>query len=146
MSHWVDQIFWYRALQQCSAERHEQAHKTNLKNGWNASNHNHNYPLQVITFQRLILCFEIREHNLQAFPQRQENSAATCKVLPSGAYLAAPLSSQSYAMPEIMGPQNSSDGKHPDTIIKDFRALLDNMPVATHHVTIYNGTRKLIKH
>jgi len=33
MSHWVEQIRRYGALQQYSAERHEQAHKMNLKDG-----------------------------------------------------------------------------------------------------------------
>ena len=109
MSHWVEQIRPYRALQLYSAERHGQAQKTNLKDGWNASNHNLNNQQQVITVQRLIVCFEIRELNLQGLTQRWENSAAACKVLPSGADLAAPLSSQSYAKPEMMGPQNSHD-------------------------------------
>jgi len=86
-------------LQQYSAKRYEQAHKTNLKDGWNTSNHNPNYMPQVITFQHRILCFEIRDFNLQALTQRQENSAAACKVFPSGANLAAPLSPQSYAKP-----------------------------------------------
>jgi len=95
MSHWVEQIRRYRALQHHSAERHEQAHKTNLKDGWNASNHNLHYLPQVITFQRRILSFEIKELNLQALTRRRENSTATCKVLPSGADLAAPLSPQS---------------------------------------------------
>ena len=121
MSCWAKQIRRYGALQQYSAERHEQAHKTNLKDSWNASNHNLNYLPQVITFQHRILCFEIRELNLQALAQHWENSAAACKVFPSGADLAAPLSSQSYAKPEFMGPQNRRDGKHPDTMIKDFR-------------------------
>jgi len=58
-SHWVKQIRRYGALQQYSAERHEQAHQTNINNGWNASNHNLNYLPQVITFQSRILCFEI---------------------------------------------------------------------------------------
>jgi hypothetical protein len=133
-------------LQQYSAERHEQAHKTNLKDGLNASNHNLNYLPQIITFQRRILCFEIRELNLQALAQRQENSAAACKVLPSGADLAAPLGSLSHAKPEFMGPQNRRDGKHPDTVIKDFRALLDNTEDATHRVAIYRGPREIIKH
>jgi len=93
MSHWVEQIPRYGAVQQYSAERHEQAHKTNLKDGWNASNHNLNYLPQVMTFQRRILCFKIRELNLQAYAQRRENSAATCKVVPSSADLAAPLRS-----------------------------------------------------
>jgi hypothetical protein len=132
-------------LEQYSAERHKHAQKTNLKDGWNASNHNFNYLPQVITFQRGILYLEIRELNLQALAQRRENSAATCKVLPAGADLAAPLSSQSYAKPEFMGPQNCRDGKHPDARIKDFRALLHNTPDATHLVTIYNGTREFLK-
>ena len=58
-SHWVEQIRRDGALQQYSAERHDQAHKTNLKDGWNASTHNLNYLPQVITFQRRILCFEV---------------------------------------------------------------------------------------
>jgi hypothetical protein len=146
MSHWVKQIRRYRALQQHSAERHEQARKTNLKDCCNASNHNLNYLPQVITFQRRILCFEVRELNLQALAQRRKNSAAACKVLPSGADLAAPLSTQSYAKPEFMGPQNRREGKHPDAINKDFRALLDTTQDATHRVAIYSGTREFIKH
>jgi len=146
MSHWVEQIRRYGALQQYFAERHEQVHKTNLKDGWNSSNHNLNYLPQVITFQRRFLCFEVRELNLQALAQRRENSAAACKVLPSSADLAAPLSPQSYAKPEFMGPQNRRDGKHPDAIIKDFRGLLDNTQDATHCVAIYSGTREFIKH
>jgi len=109
MSHWVEQIRRYRALQQYSADRHEQANETNLKDGWNASNHNLNYLPQVIIFQRRILCFEVRELNLQALAQRQENSTAAFNVLHSGADLAAPLSPQSYAKPEFMGPQNRCD-------------------------------------
>ena len=50
MSHWVKQIRRYGALQQYSAERHEQANKMNLKDSWNASNHNLNYLAKVITF------------------------------------------------------------------------------------------------
>jgi len=64
MSHWAEQICRYGALQQYSDERHEQAHKTNLKDGWNASNHNLNYLPQGITYQHRILCFEIRLLNL----------------------------------------------------------------------------------
>jgi len=45
-----------------------------------------------------------------------------------------------------MGPQNCRDGQHPDAIIKDFRALLDNTQDATHHVAIYSGTREFFKH
>jgi len=146
MSHWVEQIRRYGALQQYSAERHEQEHKTNLKDGWNASNHNLNNLPQVITFLRRILYFEFRELNLQALTQRRENSAAACKVLPSGADLAAPLSPQSYGMPEFMGPQNRCDGKHPAAMIKHFRELLDNTQNAMHRTPIYSGTPKCIKH
>jgi len=146
MSHGVEQIHRYGALKQYSAERHEQPHKMNLKDGWNASNHNLNYLPKVITFQGRILCFEIRELNLQALTQRWENSAATCKVLPSGADLAAPLGYQSYVKPEFMGLQTHRDGKHPDVRIKDFRALLDNPQDSTHRVAIYSDTREVIKH
>jgi len=146
MSHWVKQMCRYGALQHNSAERHEQAHKMNLKDGWNASNHNLNYLQQVITFQHHILSFEMSELILQALAQRLENSTAPCTVLPSGADLAAPLSSQSYAKPEFMGPHNRHDKKHPDTMLKHFRALLDNTHDATHHVTLYSGTREFIKH
>jgi hypothetical protein len=118
----------------------------NLTDGWNASNHNLNYLPQVITFQRRILCFEIRELNLHALAQRSENSPAACKVFPSGANLVAPLSSQSYAKPEFIGPQNPCDGKHSDAMIKDFRALLNNTQDATHHVAIDSGTQEFIKH
>jgi len=107
MSHWVESIRCYGALHQYSAERHEQAHKMNLKDGWNASNHNLNYLPQEITFQRRILCFEIRELNLQSLAQLRETSAAGCKILPSGVDLAAPQGSQSYAKPESMGPQTA---------------------------------------
>jgi len=146
MSHWVEQICQYRALQQYSAERLEQGHTTNLKDGWNASNRNLSYLPQVITFQRCILCFEIREVNLQALTQRRENSAAACKVLPSGADLAAPLGSQSDAKSELMGPQNHRNGMYPDAMIKDFRALLDNTHDAMHCVAIYSGTLEFMKH
>jgi len=146
VSHWVEQIRPYAALQQYSAERHEQAHKTNLKDGWNASNHNLNYLPLVITFHRRILCFEIRQLNLQALAHHRENSTATCQVLPCGADLAAPLGSQSYAKPEFMGPQNCRDRKYSDAMIKDFRALLDNAQDATHRVAIYSGTQEFTKH
>jgi hypothetical protein len=44
-----------------------------------------------------------------------------------------------------MGPQNRRDRKHPDAIMKDFRALLDNMQDTTHCMTIYNGTRGFLE-
>jgi len=145
MFHWVEEIRRYSALQQYSAKTHEQVHKTNLKDGWNAFNHNLNYLPQVITFHCGILCYQISELNLQALAQRRENSAATSKVLPSGAYLAAPLSPQPYAKPKFMGPQNRCEGKHPDAMIKDFRALLDNTQDAMHRVAIYSGMPECVK-
>jgi len=144
-SHWVKLMCWYGALQQYSAERHEQAHEMNLMDGWNASNHNINYLPEVITLQCRILGFEIRELHLQALAQHWKNSPAACNILPSGPDLAAPLSSQSYVKPGFMGPQNRRDRTHPDSIIKDSRAWLDNMQNATHHIAIYNSIRPIMK-
>jgi hypothetical protein len=48
--------------------------------------------------------------------------------------------------PEYMGSQNRPDGKHPDAMIKDFRALLDNMQDSMHRSAISSGTREFIKH
>jgi len=121
MSHWVELIRWHRALQQNSSDRHEQAHETNLKDGWNASNHNLNYLPQVVTCQHRILCFKVWEHNLQAVTQRWENRAAPCNVLPSGVDLPAPLSPQSYPKPRFIWPHICCDGQHPDAMAKDLR-------------------------
>jgi len=140
MSHWGEQIHWYWAFQQYAAERHEHALQTILKDVWNASNHNHNSLPQVIDFQRRILCSEIRELNFKAVVQWRERNAAACTALPSSADLAPPLSPQSYAMPEFMGPQNGHDEQFPDDMIKDFRGLRDNTPDATHCVALYWGT------
>jgi hypothetical protein len=145
MCRWVDHIRRYDSLQQYSAVRHKQAGYTNLNDGWNDSNQNLNYLPQVISCQCRILYFEMRELNLQALAQRRENSAAASNVLPSGADLAAPLGSQSSAKPEFMGPLNSHDGKHPNAMIKNLRALLNNTQDATHRVAIYGGTWVLIK-
>jgi len=93
MFHWVEQICRYGALQQYTADRPEQWQKSNLKDSSNASNHNLNYLPHDMTFQRHILCIQIGELNLQSLTQRRENSAAACRVLPSGADQAAPLSS-----------------------------------------------------
>jgi hypothetical protein len=82
-------------LQQFSVTKHEQAHKTNLKDRWNVFNPNLNYLPHVITFQHCILCFEIKDLNLQTLTQRRGSTAAACKVVPSGANLAAPMGSQS---------------------------------------------------
>jgi hypothetical protein len=146
MSHGAEQVCQYGALQQYSADRHQQAHKMNLNHCWNASNHNLNYLPQVITCPCRILYFEIRELNLQALAQRWENSAAACKVLPSGDAQAAPQSPQSDSKPQFMGPQDRRDGKHPDDTIKHFRAVLDNTQDATHRAAIYCGTQEFIKH
>jgi len=45
-----------------------------------------------------------------------------------------------------MRPQYCRDGDHPDSMIKDFRALLDNTQDATHRAAIYSGTWEFIKH
>jgi len=95
MSHCVKHIWWYGALQQYCAERHDQAHKMNLKDCWNTSKPNLNYLPQVITFPRRILCFEISELNHEAIAQHGEIRGAACKVLPSGVDQAAPMSSRS---------------------------------------------------
>jgi len=110
MSHLVKYICRHGALQQYSAERHEQAHKRNLKDCWNASNYNLNYLPQEITLQRRILCFKIPEFTLQALAQHREHCSAWFIVLSSGADLAAPLSSQSYAKHKVIGPENRRDG------------------------------------
>jgi hypothetical protein len=114
----------------------------NLKDGWNASNGNRHFLPQVIIFQHRIFCFGITEHNLQALAQRQEYSAAACQFLPFGAELASPLGSQSYPKPEFIAPQNRHDGMHPDTMIRNFRALLTNTLDAMHRMAIYSGMRK----
>jgi hypothetical protein len=66
LCYWVNKIRRYGALQHYSGERHEAKHSTNLKDSWNASNHNLHDLLEVITSQRCNHCFEIRELNLQA--------------------------------------------------------------------------------
>jgi len=88
----------------------------------------------------------MREPNLLALAQHQENSPAACKVLPPGGDLAAPLRTQSYAQPKFMGPQNRRDGKHPDAMNKVCRALLDITEDAKHRVAIYRGTREFLKY
>jgi hypothetical protein len=145
LSHWAEQISRYGALQQYSAERHEQAHRTNLQDGWNASNHNVNYLPHVIIFQRRFLCFEIRVLNPQALAQRWENSAGAFNVFPSGAELAAPLRSQSYAKAEFMGLHNRYNGKHPNTMIEIFSVLLNNTQDEIHRAVIYRGTCEYIQ-
>jgi len=146
MSHWVEQIPQYGPVQQYSAKRHGQVHKPNFKDGWNASNYILKNLPQAITLQHHICCFEIRDLHLQSPAQSWEHWAAACKFVPSGAHLAAPRSSKSYAKPQFMGPQNSHDGKHSDAMIPDFSALLDNTQDGMHPMAIYNGKRKFFKH
>jgi hypothetical protein len=145
MFHWAEQILRFEVLQQYSEERHEEGHTTNLKEDWNASNHNLNYLPLVITFQCRTLCFQIRELNIQALAQHWENSAAACNVFPSWDERVASLSSQSYAIPKFMGPQNRRNGKHPDPMVIDFRALHDNTQDAMHHMTIFSATHEFVK-
>jgi hypothetical protein len=45
-----------------------------------------------------------------------------------------------------MGPQNRRDGNNPDSVIKNFRALLDNTQDAMHRVAIYNGPGEFLTH
>jgi hypothetical protein len=45
-----------------------------------------------------------------------------------------------------MGPENHRDGKHPDAMIKYFRAFLDDTQEAMHRMVICSSTRQLIKH
>jgi hypothetical protein len=45
-----------------------------------------------------------------------------------------------------MGPQIRCDGKHPDVMIKDIRALLDDTQDATHRVTIFKGKWQFLKY
>jgi len=118
----------------------------NLKDSWKGSNHNLTSLAQEITLQCRILGCAIRELNPQALGQRRDHWAATSKALSSGADLAAPLSTQSYAKPEFKGPQNRHDGEHPDSTIKDFRSLHAIMHDAMHHLTMYNTTGYSIKH
>jgi hypothetical protein len=64
---------------------------------------------------------------------------------PLRAVLAAPLSPKSYVMHEFIGPKNGSDRKHPDTMNKGFRALLDNTQDTMHRMAIYSSTWEYIK-
>jgi len=41
---------------------------------------------------------------------------------------------------------NRRHGKHPDVMIKDFRALLNYTQDTTHRSTIYNDTREFLRH
>jgi hypothetical protein len=133
-------------LHQHSAKGHEQGHNTNLKDGWNAFNHNLNSLLQVFTFQPCILSFEISELDLQALALRRGNSALTGKIHPSGDDLAAPPGLESCVKPELMGLQLCHDGTHPETMITDFRRLLDTKHDAMHQVAIYSGRKEFIKY
>ena len=45
-----------------------------------------------------------------------------------------------------MVPQNRCDGKHADSMIKDFREFHDTAQDTLHHMTLCNGMREYIKH
>jgi hypothetical protein len=45
-----------------------------------------------------------------------------------------------------MGPQNPRDAKHPDSAIKQFKALVNNTQDASHRVAIYTTTRGFNKY
>jgi len=93
ISHRVEQMCSYGALQQHSAKRHEQVHETNLKDRRNASNNNLNYLPDISTIVLCIRRFEIWELNLQCLATRLENSTSACNVL---RFVATRLSPQSY--------------------------------------------------
>jgi hypothetical protein len=138
MSHFAAQIRLYGSLPQWSAEAHEQAHKANLKDGWNASNHNLNYLPQVITFQRRILCFGIRELNILALARRRERDAKNEEEPP-------PPLSPPYTKPRFIGPQAQKGKDDGDALIKDFGALLDSTEDPSQREALYNGVREIIK-
>jgi len=81
ISHRVEQMRSYGALQLHSAKRHEQVHETNLKDRRNASNHNLNYLPDVSTILLCIRGFEIRELNIQRLHPRLENRTGAWIVL-----------------------------------------------------------------
>jgi hypothetical protein len=89
ISHSVQQISLYQALQQFPPQRNTETHHMNLRDGSNSSNHNLNYLTQVIILQHRIVCIEVRDLNLQTVTQCQENRTAIWKVLSSAADLAA---------------------------------------------------------
>jgi hypothetical protein len=59
ISHRVKHIRQNVALQHYSAESHEEAHNTNLKDSWNTSNDILNYLPEAIMSQGRILCFVV---------------------------------------------------------------------------------------
>jgi hypothetical protein len=54
------------------------------------------------------------------------------------------LISQYDVKSKFMGPQNHHEGNHPDAMIKDLRALLNNAPYAMQHMVKFCGPRKFI--
>jgi hypothetical protein len=102
--------------------------------------------LQALTVQHDIPCFKIRKLKIQPLAQRQENSMAPSKVLPSGADQATLLGSQFHLNPKFQGHQNHLNGTHCNAMIEVFMALLDNMYDASHphdnippHVSVYQA-------
>jgi hypothetical protein len=99
-----------------------------------------------MTSQHHSLYIKIRELNLQALEQHVVKRAAPPIVFTSSVELAAPQSSQSYVKHKFMGPQYCHDGQHPDAIIKDFKALLNNTQDAMHRVAIHSSTWEIINY
>jgi len=145
MSQWIKQSHRYGDLQQPPAHRNEQLHTTHLKYHWNTSNHNLNYLPQLSTDQCRIFSFEASELNLQASAQCRTYSSASSNDLPSGADFASPLPSQSYVNHKFMGPQIYPDGKHPDTMIRDFRAILHTTEETKHRMVIISDAQEFTK-
>jgi len=98
----------------------------NHRDSWNPSNHNLNYPLEVITFQHCIPYIKNYELNHQALAQRRKDSIAACKFFLSGVDGAALLSLRSCVKLKFMRLQQRGDEKHPDGMITDFTEFLNN--------------------
>jgi hypothetical protein len=110
MTQWVERIHSSRPLEQSPTDSHKHAHILNLRDCWNAHSHHLSYMPPSITLQRSILCFKIREANLEFLAEHQEIGPTTSKILPSGADLTATQSSQSDSQGTLLGHPNFHDG------------------------------------
>jgi hypothetical protein len=46
--------------------------------------------------------------------------------------------------PEVLATQYRHTGKHPESVIKGFRVLLDNMQDAKHRLAMYSSTMEFM--
>ena len=172
LSHFTEQIRLYGSLPQWSAETHEHAHRANMKDGWNASNHNLDYLPQIFAFHRRVLCFEIRSLNLRSVERlrkdsdsdnnpwqiettipdpssaRQNPHSAEGLRTDSGNHRAntATITGPSSASPLFTQPMLISpqnDSKTPDGQMKHFGALVDSTDVVQRSALL-NGTRDFL--